>query len=438
MEEIKAKPDFKRKCGQFIDALLESIDKYEDAFLGVPTAGNGYKIDDSIRKFLPELLNTHIKPFSLKNEGCPIDIMMLDKWGKDQIAISLESLVVHIGKLTSVKWERYAFVKGGGAMGENIGKLTKFTHEQTKKADKIASSVLGTDAGVLTPHTYSKLFMTELQNSFKWNKEKMVWSTSEFPINTKITINPLLKKFETTQYIRQIPRMFQKLTMGSDDDITFISDTALDASRVIAIHTKVAAWKLGGHIKNPTDRMSTPFQILQNSNCRKIMMKFVDDDNSMDENKRIRNARDEHMKDCSMCFVTFNHVAFGGGQDYAFMITILQACEDIYLHAVWDGECFRALDVWGVGGASMADKMKPGPCLFVKTGHYKLQGRIAAKVHGLLHAILKAGSYKDTVDKIAINVKEMDTGKFIFFNEALKCYFIKVNTLDVPSCDVID
>ena len=70
-------------------------------------------------------------------------------------------------------------------MGENVGKLTRFTFEQMKKADEIASSVLGTDAGVLAPHTYSKMFLTELQNSFNWSKEKLMWSTSEFPINTK-------------------------------------------------------------------------------------------------------------------------------------------------------------------------------------------------------------------------------------------------------------
>ena len=422
-------PNYKRKCGQFIDELLESIENHEGAFLGIPTAGKGYKIDDCIRKFMPELLNSHVTPFAKKNEGCPLDINLLDKWGKNDIAINRINILVHIGKLTSVRMERYAYIKGGGAMGENAGKLTKFTHDQMKKADVIVSSVLGSDAGVLAPRTYSKLFLTELQNSFKWSKEKMMWSTSEYPINTKITINPLLKGFHATQYIRQMPRMFQKLTMGSDDDIKFISDTTVDASRIIAIHTKIAAWKEGGHVENPNDRMSKPFQIMENQNCRKIMLKFVDPSHSEVENRQIRNARDDHMKNCSPCFVTFSHIAFGGGQDYAFIITMLQAFQDVFENAEWDfagGEGFRALDLFGVKGSSQTDRLKAGPCIFAKTGHYKLQGRIAAKLYGLLHAIMNARAYKDTVDRIAINVKEIDTDKFKFFNEGLKCYFLKV------------
>ena len=121
----------------------------------------------------------------MNNEGCPLNINKLDKWGKDEIAITKEQLVVHAGKLSVIRWDIYAFIKGGGAMGENTGKLTKYTHDQMNKADIIASSVLGTDAGVLAPRTYSSTFLTELQNSFKWNKEKMMWVTSEFPVNTK-------------------------------------------------------------------------------------------------------------------------------------------------------------------------------------------------------------------------------------------------------------
>ena len=200
MEDAIKTPNFKRKCGQFIDALLDSIENYENAFLGKPTSGNGYKIDDCIRKFLPELLNSHVKPFSTKNEGCPLNIALLDTWGRDSIDITREKLVVHIGKFTAVKWERYAFVKGGGAFGENMGKLTKFTYLQMQKADEIASSILGNDAGVLAPHTYSKIFLTELQSSFQWNKEKRMWATQEFPINTKDRDITLLNEHEDIKF----------------------------------------------------------------------------------------------------------------------------------------------------------------------------------------------------------------------------------------------
>ena len=422
-------PNFKKKCGQVIDALLESLENYETAFLGAPTSGNGYKIDDCIRKFLPELLNSHVTPFAQGNEGCPLDINLMEQWGKECIDITREKLVVHVGKVSVVRWERYAFIKGGGALGEDVGKLTRFTYDQMKKADEIASSVLGKDAGVLSPHTYSKLFLTELQSSFNWSKEKRMWSTCEFPINTKIKINPALKKYEITKYIKMMPRMFRKLTVGSDDDLKFMSDTTNDVARVIAMHTRLSAWKEDGHKKNANDRLSAGFQLMENVNCRKIMLNFVDNDNDSTKNDQLRLQRDEHMKNCKECFVTFSHIAFGGGQDYTFVVVVCQTLEDVGMNAKWDladGQGFRALDFFGVKGSSPEDRFKWGPCVFIRTGHAKLQGRVAAKIYSLLHAVMKAGTYKDTVDRIAVNVREVDTEKFKFFNSALKTYFCKV------------
>ena len=185
LEKIKDKPGFRIAFGKIIDDILESIENYDDAFLGTPNDGTGYKVDDCIRKHLPDLLDAGLVPFPKGNEGCPIDIDLRERWGKYNIAITREQLMVHVGKITSVLWERLAYVKGGGVMGENMGKLTKFTHEQLIKATKIASSVLGSDAGVLTPHIYSKLFCTEMQNGLIWDAKKLAWDTAEFPINTK-------------------------------------------------------------------------------------------------------------------------------------------------------------------------------------------------------------------------------------------------------------
>ena len=238
-----------------------------------------------------------------------------------------------------------------------------------------------------------------------------------------------MKKFELTQYIRQTPMLFQKLTVGSDDDMKFITDTTNDPPRVFAIHNKLAAWKEGGHLKNVTDRTSSPFQLLQVADCRRVMLKFVDNDHSEEENARIRKERDEHMANCKSCFVTFSHIVFGGGQDYAFIIVVLQTLEDATENAIWDlanGQGFRALDVMGVKGANLTDRMKPGPCVFIKTGHMKMQGRIAAKISGLAHGIMVPGANKDTVENFALNIGEIDIEKFTFFNEGLKCYFAKV------------
>ena len=226
--------------------------------------------------------------------------------------------------------------------------------------------------------------------------------------------------------------MFQKLTAGSDDDLRFMADTTQEPSRIIAIHNKLHAWKEDGHMKDAKDWTSTPFQLLQVSECRRIMLKFVDKDHSDEENARIRNDRDKHMLKCKPCFVTFSHIAFGGGQDYAFVISVFQTIEDATENAIWDvadGQGFRALDFFGVKGGNRNDRFKPGPCIFVKTGHVKLQGRVAAKIFGGLHVVLVPGAYKDTVDHIAINLEDVDMSKFTFFNEALKCYFLKVNEI---------
>ena len=223
--------------------------------------------------------------------------------------------------------------------------------------------------------------------------------------------------------------MFQKLTAGSNDDLRFMSDTTTDPSRIIAIHNKLAAWKEGGHLRNANDRTSTPFQILQVSSCRKIMLKFADKDHTAEENAKIRLDRDKHMQECKYCFATFSHVVFGGGQDYAFVLVVLQALEDATENAIWDvanGTGFRAHDIFGVKGTSVTDRMRPGPCIYVKTGHAKLQGRIGAKIYGGLHTVLKPEANKDTVEKIAINIEDVDIEKFTFFNEGLKCYFLKV------------
>jgi len=137
---VKDKEGFRRSFGRILDDLLDSLENYESAFLGVPTDGNGYKIDDCIRRHLPELLDAHLTPFAEGNEGCPLDIDVRERWGKYETELTKEKLMVNLGMATSVMYERLAYVKGGGTLGENVGKLTKFTHDQVIEATKIASS----------------------------------------------------------------------------------------------------------------------------------------------------------------------------------------------------------------------------------------------------------------------------------------------------------
>jgi len=288
--------------------------------------------------------------------------------------------------------------------------------------------VLGSDAGVLTPHAYSKMFCTELQNGLQWDASKLAWDTVEFPINTKIAINPRLKKFEITNYIRQMPRMFKKLTLGSDDDIIFISDTTKQPERVLTEYTKMNSMKELGHKKESNDRLSTPFQIMDVRDCRRIMLKFVDGDCNQEENEKIARDRIEHMKNCTPCFVTFSHIAFAGGQDYVFVIVLLQAINDAVENANWNignGLGFSTADILGVRGSHSVDRMCPGPCIFFKTGSPKLQGRVASKCYSGLHLVSKVGTPKDVLENVAYNINNVDTCKLRFFSKTVTGYLLK-------------
>ena len=288
--------------------------------------------------------------------------------------------------------------------------------------------VLGSDAGVLTPHTYSKLFCTELQNGLQWDSSKLAWDTIEFPINTKIAINPKLKKFEITNYIRQIPRMFQKFALGSDDDIIFISDTTVQPARVLTEYTKMNAMKDQGHKNELHDRLSSPFQIFKVRDCRRIMLKYADDDCNQEEKDRIASDRIEHMKVCTPCFVTFSHVAFAGGQDYVFVVVMLHSIEEALANANWNqgnGLGFSTPDIIGVRGTHAVDRMCPGPCIYFKTGSYKIQGRVASKAYAGLHVVSKVGSPKDTMDNVAVNINNIDRFKLQFFSKTIIGYLLK-------------
>ena len=118
-------------------------------------------------------------------KNCPIECDILELMGKEEIDFDRKKVLVSMGKFTSVKWEHYAYIKGGGALGEEAGKITEFTLQQMQKVDEMATSFLGSDLGILEPLNYSSLFCTELQNKLKWNKESMMWATNEDAINTK-------------------------------------------------------------------------------------------------------------------------------------------------------------------------------------------------------------------------------------------------------------
>ena len=103
------------------------------------------------------------------------------------------------------------------------------------------------------------------------------------------------------------------------------------------------AMKDQGHKKDSYDRLSTPFEIMNVRDCRRIMLKFVDEDCNQEEKINIMNDRIEHMKSCTPCFVTFSHISFAGGQDYVFVVVMLQAIDEATQNANWNRSCIKII-----------------------------------------------------------------------------------------------
>ena len=228
--------------------------------------------------------------------------------------------------------------------------------------------------------------------------------------------------------------MFQKLTVGSDDDLTFISDTTKEPERVITEHIKMFARKEEGHKENPEDWGSKPFQIMKETECRRIMLNYVDEDCNEEEKERIRRERTEHMMDCTPCLATFSHLAFGGGQDYAFVIAMLKILDDATQNAIWDvanGSGFRTADIVGVKGVQPQDRIRPGASIFIRTGSYKLQGRVGAKAFGTLHVTTDVGTTKNTMECFAIDINCINKHKMRFFGKAVTGYLLKERYKDL-------
>lgn len=149
--EIEDTKSNRAKFGKIIDEILQSIEDLTDNPFQHQT---GYKIDACIRNNLPHLLSKRETGFAKNEKGtlknCPIECTILERMGRDEIEFTREKLLNSAGKYSCVRWEHYAYIKGGAGLGENIGKLTEYTYQQMNKADEIATSFLGNDLGKLS------------------------------------------------------------------------------------------------------------------------------------------------------------------------------------------------------------------------------------------------------------------------------------------------
>ena len=133
----------------------------------------------------------------------------------------------------------------------------------------------------------------------------MDWSTDEDEINTDRTINPKLVKYSANDLIANMPNQFRRLSLCSNRDCTFITATCEEPIRIMSVHNKISTSNEWGHKKNPNDNKSTPFEILNVGECRRIMLQLVSNSLNADQKKQMIQAKKDHMMNCKTCFDTF-------------------------------------------------------------------------------------------------------------------------------------
>ena len=133
--------------------ILDSICKLtRGSDMGAPLARAA---DEAIKQYLPELFKKETNTLGLLKEY-RIKKDASETFSREVIQVYDADTMNSLGKISSIRWESYAFVKGGAGKGVNYGSLSDSCHEQVKKVEDLAASVLGSDAGVLAPGFYSK------------------------------------------------------------------------------------------------------------------------------------------------------------------------------------------------------------------------------------------------------------------------------------------
>ena len=121
--------------------------------------------------------------------------------------INKYDILISLAKISSIKWDTLAFLKGGAMKGTNHGIISEQAYVLIKKAEVIITSVLGTDPSVLEPGYYTKRTQTPMQKGWKWNSLRKDWGTLEDCIKMEAKVNPKLKKFSTQQIISEMPQV---------------------------------------------------------------------------------------------------------------------------------------------------------------------------------------------------------------------------------------
>ena len=149
---------------------------------------------------------------------------------------------------------------------------------------------------------------SQLQNGWKWNKIRLDWRTDEDVIDTNRLINPKVKKLTWREMLINMPEQYKRFDLMANADCVMITSICTDALKMMAAHNKMNTTSLWGHKKRVEDRKSTPFQLLQNTECRQNLFKTLQIPQSDSEKEKILKEKVEHFRSCEYCFKTFRKV----------------------------------------------------------------------------------------------------------------------------------
>ena len=194
------------------------------------------------------------------------------------------------------------FLKSGATKGVNHGTLEQSCYDQVKKAEKIIISLIGKNPEILQPGHYSKLFCSFLQRGWKWNENRMDFSTDEDRIEMEMKINPKLIKYGPHELIRNIPQQFKRFKLNNANDCKILSAICNEPVRAMAIHNKLDTTNKWGHKAARTDAKSTPFQIYNLPECRRNLTKHSGNLTREEDKMKLRKEKLEHLLKCKPCF----------------------------------------------------------------------------------------------------------------------------------------
>ena len=146
-----------------------------------------------------------------------------------------------------------------------------------------------------------------MQRGWKWNPIRMDWITDEDCVDTSKRINPKLVKYTAHSMAASFPEQFKKLNLCTPDDCLFLVSTCSEPWRAMSLHNKISSSNAWGHKHRETDEKSTPFEILNIAECRRIMMRFTNMSLNPDQNDQLVKDKIRHLKQCQPCFKIFRN-----------------------------------------------------------------------------------------------------------------------------------